>query len=70
MKRAHVGSFLDLEKILITAKDLDDCELPARNDIKATISHSYPCPGPNYQQNKADVFLSAFLLHHFLIHFL
>ena len=42
MKRAHVGNFLDLEKILMSVKSLDDCEMSARNDIKATVSNSYP----------------------------
>ena len=59
-KRAHVGKFLGLEKILMSVKGLDDCEMPTRSVIKATVNNSYPWPGPKDYQNKADKFLSVF----------
>ena len=44
----------------MSVKSLDDCEMPTRSVIKATINNSYPWPGPKDYQNKADKFLSVF----------
>lgn len=49
-----------LEKILMSVKGLDDCEISTRSAIKAVLNNPYPWPGPRDQQNKADVYLSAF----------
>ena len=48
LKREHVGKFLDQERILMSVKGLDDCEMPTRRAVK---------PGPKDQQNKTDIFL-------------
>ena len=37
---------------MISVKDLDNREMPSRNDIEATVSNPYPLPGPKDQQNK------------------
>ena len=34
---------------------LDKCEIPTRNDIKATLHGTKGWPGPKDQQNKMDV---------------
>ena len=41
-KRAHVGKFLGLAKILMSVEVLDTQEMPRRNDIKAIVSNPYP----------------------------
>ena len=45
-KRAHVGKFLGLAKILMSVEVLDTQEMPRRDDIKAIVSNPYPCSGP------------------------
>ena len=80
-KRAHVGKFWGLKKILMSVRGLDDCEMPTRSAIKETVKNPYPWPGPKDQQNKTDLHLALcdftapngtikFLLYHLLIHFL
>ena len=59
-KRAHVGKFLGLAKIMMSVEGLDTKEMPQRDDIKAMVSNSYPWPGPKDHQNKTDKFLSVF----------
>ena len=60
LKRAHVGKFLGLAKILMSVKGLDAQEMPQRDDIKVIVSNPYPLPGPKDHQNKTDKFLSFF----------
>ena len=55
--RPHAEKFLGLEKILMSVKDLDDCEMPTRSVIKATVNIPYPWPGPKDQQNKHLLYL-------------
>ena len=45
-KRAHVGKFLGLAKILISVEGLDTEEMPQKDDIKAMVSNPYPWSGP------------------------
>ena len=59
-KRAHVGKFLGLAKVLMSVKGLDTQEMSQRDDIKAMVSNPYPWPRPKDQQNKTDKFLSVF----------
>ena len=59
-KRAQVGKFWGLAKILISVEGLDIQEMPKRDDITAMVSNHYPCPGPKDQQNKTDKFLSVY----------
>ena len=44
-KRADVGKFLGLKKILMYVGGLDIQETSQRDDIKAMISNTYPWPG-------------------------
>ena len=59
-KRARIGRYLGLAKILISVEGLDTQEMPQRDDIKAMVSNPYPWPGPKDHQNKTDKFLSVF----------
>ena len=58
-KRAHVGKFLGLTKILMSVEDDNTQEMPQRDDIKAMVSNPYPWPETKDQQNKTDKFLSV-----------
>ena len=66
-KRAHVGKFLELEKILMSTKGLDNHEMCTRNAFEATLSNPYPWSGPKDQQNKTDVFLSVYGVMHVIV---
>ena len=59
-KRALVGKFLGLAKILMSVEGLDKKEMPQRDDIKAIVSNPYPWSGPKDQQNKTDKCLSVY----------
>ena len=59
-KRAHIGRYLGLAKILKSVEGFDTKEMPQRDDIKAMVSNPYPWPRPKDQQNKTDKFLSVF----------
>ena len=50
LKREHVEKFLSLEKILMSVKGLNDCEMPTRNAMK---------PRSRDQQNKWTFFIEA-----------
>ena len=41
-KRAHVGKFLGLTKILMSVEGLDSQEMSQRDDIKTMVSTRYP----------------------------
>ena len=59
-KRAQVGKFLGLAKILMSVEGLDAQEMPQRDDIKVMVSNPYPWLGPKDHQNKTDKFFSFF----------
>ena len=59
-KRAQVGKFLGLAKILMSVEGLDAQEMPQRDDIKVMVSNPYPWPEPKDHQNKTDKFPSFF----------
>ena len=59
-KRAHVGKFLGLKKILMSLRGLDDCEIPTRSAVKETVKNPYPWSGPKDQQNKTDLHLALY----------
>ena len=44
-KRANVGKFLGLKKILMSVEGLDIQEMSQRDDIKAMVSNTYAWPG-------------------------
>ena len=58
-KRAHVGEFLGLKKILMSVEGIDRQEMVRRDHMDATVSNPYPWFGPKDQQNKTDIFLSV-----------
>ena len=39
---------------------LDQCEIRAKNGFDPTVNSPYPWPGPRDQQNKMDIFISAY----------
>ena len=49
-----------LEDIRTLLNGLNDCEMPTRSVINVTVNNPYPCPGPKDQQNKTDIFFSAY----------
>ena len=59
-KRAHVGKFLELQKILMSVKGLDECEIKTRDTVNPKVNNAYRWSGPKDQQNKTDVFLSVY----------
>ena len=59
-KRAHVGKFLGLAKILMSVEGLDTQEMPQVDDIKVMVSNPYPWSGPKNHQSKTNKFLSVF----------
>ena len=59
-KRAHVGKFLELQKILMSVKGLDECEMKTRDTVNPKVNNAYRWSGPKDQQNKTDVFLSVY----------
>ena len=59
-KRARVGKFLGLTKILMSVEGHNTQEMPQRDYIKAIVSDPYPWPGPKDQQSKTDKFLSVY----------
>ena len=38
----------------MSVKALDDCEMPTKSVIKATVNNPYPWPGPKDHQNITD----------------
>ena len=58
---------MGLGKILMSVKALDDCEMPTKSVIKATVNNPYPWPGPKDHQNITDKFLSVFGIMYVII---
>ena len=59
-KRAQVGNFLGLKHIDTSVGGLDKCEMPTRNDIKATLHGMGGWFRPKDHQNKTKKLLSVF----------
>ena len=71
-KRAHVGKCLGLKHIDTSVGGggwggLDKCEMPTRNDVKATLSGTRGCYEPKDHQNKTEKFLSVFEVIYIII---
>ena len=63
--RGHMlETFWNLEKILMSVKGLDDCEMPTRSTFEPTQNTTLGWSGPKDQQNKTDhlhLVLSSFI---------
>ena len=66
-KRAHVGKFLGLKKILMSVEGLDKQEMVRRDDMDAKVSNPYSWCRPKYQQNKTDMVYRSILSLYFSI---
>ena len=49
----------------MSTEGLDAQKMPQRDDIKAMVTNPYPWLGPKDQQNKADIFFSAYGVMYF-----
>ena len=66
-KRAHVGKFLEITNIKTSTGGKGLREEMRERPAIPTVRTTYPWSGPKDQQNKTDIFLSAYGVMHVIV---